>query len=99
MRLGTMDDSDIYSEMDGGVQADASMPVAIPSPVHEGEIEEGEMVEGEERDQEDENEIPTDEIRGVEDALSAEVQPQQPPPVAKPSFRPLWRRSSGGAVN
>ena len=48
----------------------ADMPVAMPSPVHEGEIEEGEMVEGEERDQEDENEIPADETRGVEDSLS-----------------------------
>lgn len=100
MRLGTMDDSDLYAELDDGEQPDSSMAVAMPSPVKEGEIEEGEMVEGsleqedQDDDDDDEMETPADEVRGVE-VTAEEVQPQQPPPVAaKPSFRPLWRRNA-----
>ena len=65
MRLGTMDDSDIFAEVEGDEQAGADMPVAMPSPVQEGDIEEGEMVEGEEQDEEGEEETFADETRGV----------------------------------
>ena len=68
MRLGTMDDSDLYAELDDGEQPDSSMAVAMPSPVKEGEIEE-EMVEGsleqedQDDDDDDEMETPADEVR------------------------------------
>ncbi len=95
MRLGTMDDSDLYAELDDGEHPGTNMAVAMPSPVKEGEIEEGEMIEGEQEIQDDEQETPSDEVRGVEEVTSEEVQPHQQPPVAaKPSFRPPWRKNA-----
>lgn len=95
MRLGTMDESDMYEE---------GAPVAAMST--EGgrlSLEDGEITAGEEQTEQDqatgmieEDEGAEDEVRGA-DAVATELEasgtaipPNEPPVVAKPSFRPLW---------
>ena len=105
MRLGTMDESDLYVEVASDVEGDQAsndnnnMAVSIPSPVKEGEIEEGELEDHGHAEKvlelnqeiEEEAEPAADEMRGVEAAI---VEEAAPPMATKPSFRPLWRRNA-----